>query len=266
MLIPRDDFYASGKPRPADVILLIEVSDTSLDFDREVKRPLYAEAGIGEFWIVNLEDETPGGSSQTCALTAGTAISTFCAAGRTSKSPRCRESSSLWPISCKRDLRRPWPTGFSSRTRLLTRLRTSGPSRDRTTGWDGVRNYQARNFLRDQVQLGDGVLCSTTRIPTRPASRASPKSSRPRTPIPTAFDPDDSHYDPKSNRDSPTWYQVSIKAVRAIEPPLGLPLLKSVAALKGMELLRKGSRLSIQPVTESEWKTILALAKPKTKK
>lgn len=58
LLIPRDDFYASGKPRPADVILVIEVSDTSLDFDREVKRPLYAEAGIGELWIVNLEDES----------------------------------------------------------------------------------------------------------------------------------------------------------------------------------------------------------------
>lgn len=79
----------------------------------------------------------------------------------------------------------------------------------------------------------------------------------------TAFDPDDEHYDPKSKRESPTWYQVSIRAVRAIEPPLGLPLLKSVAALKDMELLRKGSRLSIQPVKASEWKAIMALAKSK---
>ncbi len=58
LLVPRDDFYRAGKPRPADIILLIEVSDTSLDFDREVKRPLYAEAGIRELWIVNLEEET----------------------------------------------------------------------------------------------------------------------------------------------------------------------------------------------------------------
>ncbi len=85
-------------------------------------------------------------------------------------------------------------------------------------------------------------------------------------PDPTAFDPDDSHFDPKSKRDSPTWFQVSIKAVRAIDPPLGLPFLQEVAALKGMELLRKGSRLSIQPVTEKEWKTIMGLAKPSTKK
>jgi Uma2 family endonuclease len=57
LLIPRDDFYASGKPRPADILLLIEVADTSLDFDREVKLPLYAEAGIRELWIVNLEED-----------------------------------------------------------------------------------------------------------------------------------------------------------------------------------------------------------------
>jgi Uma2 family endonuclease len=58
LLVPRDDFYLSGKPRPADILLLIEVSDTSLEFDREVKRPLYAEAGIRELWIVNLEEES----------------------------------------------------------------------------------------------------------------------------------------------------------------------------------------------------------------
>ena len=57
LLVPRDDFYGSGKPRPADIILLIEVSDTSLEFDRTVKRPLYAEAGIRELWIVNLEED-----------------------------------------------------------------------------------------------------------------------------------------------------------------------------------------------------------------
>ncbi len=57
LLVPRDDFYRAGKPRPADIILLIEVSDTSLDFDREVKRPLYAEAGIRELWIVKLEED-----------------------------------------------------------------------------------------------------------------------------------------------------------------------------------------------------------------
>jgi Uma2 family endonuclease len=57
LLLPRADFYASGKPRPADVLLVVEVADTTLDFDREAKRPLYAEAGIAEYWIVNLNDD-----------------------------------------------------------------------------------------------------------------------------------------------------------------------------------------------------------------
>jgi predicted RNA-binding protein with PUA-like domain len=133
---------------------------------------------------------------------------------------------------------------------------------DRTTEWDGVRNYQARNFLRDEVQLGDGVLCyhSSSDPPCIAGIAEVVKAAHP---DPTAFDPDDSHYDAKSKREAPTWYQVSIRAVRAIEPPLGLPLLKSTALLKGMELLRKGSRLSIQPVKPSEWKAIMALAKSK---
>ncbi|MBV8318021.1 MAG: EVE domain-containing protein [Planctomycetaceae bacterium] len=79
-------------------------------------------------------------------------------------------------------------------------------------------------------------------------------------PDPTAFDPKEEQYDPKSDPDQPVWSQVAIRAVRAIDPPLGLPLLRSVPALKGMELLRKGSRLSIQPVTAEEWEAILTLA------
>ena len=134
----------------------------------------------------------------------------------------------------------------------------------RTTGWDGVRNYQARNFLRDQVQLGDGVLIyhSSADPPCIAGIAEVVKAAHP---DPTAFDPKDSHYDHKSKREQPTWYQVSIKAVRAVDPPLGLPVLNGVPELKGMELLRKGSRLSVQPVTERQWKTILALAKPKKK-
>ena len=136
---------------------------------------------------------------------------------------------------------------------------------DRTTGWDGVRNYQARNFLRDEVTLGDGVLFYHSNADP-PCIAGIAEVVQTAHPDPTAFDPDHMHYDPKSNRNSPTWYQVSIRAVRAIEPPLGLPRLHGIAALKGMELLRKGSRLSIQPVKPGEWKAILALAKTKKKK
>ena len=131
---------------------------------------------------------------------------------------------------------------------------------DRTTGWDGVRNYQARNFLRDQVRVGDGVLFYHSNAEP-PCIAGIAKVVQASHPDPSAFDPDDSHYDPKSDRANPTWYQVTIRAVKAIEPPLGLPSLSAIPELAGMELLRKGSRLSIQPVTEGQWKTILSLAK-----
>jgi len=136
---------------------------------------------------------------------------------------------------------------------------------DLTTGWDGVRNYQARNLLRDQVQKGDGVLFYHSSADP-PCIAGIAAVVRPGHPDPTAFDPKAQHYDPKSNPADPTWYQVSIKAVRAIEPPLGLPFLNGVDGLAGMELLRKGSRLSVQPVTERQWKTILSLARSKTRR
>ncbi len=129
----------------------------------------------------------------------------------------------------------------------------------RTTGWDGVRNYRARNFLRDQVQRGDGVLFYHSNG-SPPAIAGIAEVVREAHPDPTAFDPDAEHYDPKSDPKNPTWVQVSIRAVRPIDPPLGLPFLRTISVLSGMELLRKGSRLSIQPVTPDEWTTILALA------
>jgi predicted RNA-binding protein with PUA-like domain len=130
---------------------------------------------------------------------------------------------------------------------------------DRTTGWDGVRNFQARNFLRDAIAVGDGVFFYHSSADP-PAIAGIAEVVRAGHPDPSAFDPQADHYDPKSDPDRPTWYQVAIRAVRAIDPPLGLGLLRTVAALKGMELLRKGSRLSIQPVRAAEWDAILALA------
>jgi predicted RNA-binding protein with PUA-like domain len=131
---------------------------------------------------------------------------------------------------------------------------------DQTTGWDGVRNYQARNFLRDTVKVGDGVLFyhSSTDPPCIAGIATVVKAAHP---DPTAFDPEAEHFDPQSVRSNPTWYQVSIKAVRQFEPPLGLPHLKTVPALAHMELVRKGSRLSVQPVTKGEWNAVLSLAK-----
>jgi predicted RNA-binding protein with PUA-like domain len=133
---------------------------------------------------------------------------------------------------------------------------------DRTTGWDGVRNFQARNFLRDEIKVGDGVLFYHSSAEP-PAIAGVAKVVRAAHPDPTAFEPKADHYDPKSDPDNPTWYQVAIRAVRAIDPPLGLPQLRTVSALAGMELLRKGSRLSIQPVSAAEWDSVLALTKKK---
>jgi predicted RNA-binding protein with PUA-like domain len=133
-----------------------------------------------------------------------------------------------------------------------------------TTGWDGVRNFQARNFLRDSIRLGDRVLFYH--------SSADPPSIAGIAEVvqeghadPSAFDPDADHYDPKSNRDNPSWFQVSIKGLRAIDPPLDLPRLRAVPALVSMELLRKGSRLSIQPVSAAEWNAVMKLAGVKGK-
>ena len=129
----------------------------------------------------------------------------------------------------------------------------------RTTGWDGVRNYQARNFLRDEVRNGDGVLFyHSNAVP--PGIAGIAEVVREAHPDPTAFDPEAQHYDPKSRPDAPIWYQVAIRAVRAIVPPLELPRLRTIPALVSMELLRKGSRLSIQPVSAGEWEAIVALA------
>jgi predicted RNA-binding protein with PUA-like domain len=136
---------------------------------------------------------------------------------------------------------------------------------DQTTGWDGVRNFQARNFLRDHVKLGDGVLFYHSSAEP-PCIAGIAEVVRAGHPDPTAFDPKSDHHDPKSDPDAPTWYQVSIKAVRSIEPPIGLPALRGIPDLAGMELLRKGSRLSVQPVTEAEWHAVMKLAGTKPKR
>lgn len=134
----------------------------------------------------------------------------------------------------------------------------------RTTGWDGVRNYQARNFLRDDIKVGDGVLFYHSNADP-PCIVGVAEVVEAGHPDPTAFDPESDHHDPKSRPQTPTWYQVSIRAVRAIEPPIGLPDLGGIPELAGMELLRKGSRLSVQPVTKSEWDAIQKRANPKSK-
>ena len=128
----------------------------------------------------------------------------------------------------------------------------------RTTCWDGVRNYQARNFLRDELAVGDGVLYYHSSA--EPAGIAGEASvARAGYPDPTAFDPHDVHYDPKSDPARPTWYAVNVRFVRACRSLITLARLRQVPALRAMLVLKRGMRLSVQPVTAAEWRLIMKL-------
>jgi len=129
----------------------------------------------------------------------------------------------------------------------------------RTTSWDGVRNYQARNMLRDEIKKGDLVFVyHSSSDPTGIAGIAEVVKEG--YPDPTAFDPKDHHFDPKSKRDAPSWYLVDIKGVKALPRLVTLEELKSVKGLEKMVLLQRGSRLSVQPVRGEEWEIITGLA------
>lgn len=125
-----------------------------------------------------------------------------------------------------------------------------------TTMWDGVRNYMARNFLRDGVQKGDQVLFYHSRI-NPPAVVGTATVVRAGYPDPTQFDPKSPYYDPKSDPQKPRWFVVDVKAARALKTEISLGALRETKGLEDMRLLAKGNRLSVMPVTEKEWKIIL---------
>ena len=131
-------------------------------------------------------------------------------------------------------------------------------SPNKTTFWDGVRNYQARNFLRDTIKAGDLVLFYHSSTDP-PGIAGIAEVVKPGYPDHTAFDAKHDHFDPDSDKKNPTWYMVDIKHVKTFPKPITLDELKKVKGLGKMMLLQKGSRLSIQPVSESEWTTILKL-------
>ncbi|HEY0242933.1 MAG TPA: EVE domain-containing protein [Gemmatimonadaceae bacterium] len=128
----------------------------------------------------------------------------------------------------------------------------------RTTFWDGVRNFQARNTLRDRMKKGDLVfIYHSSTDPTGIVGVA--EVAKEGYPDATAFDAGDSHYDPKSKRESPTWFGVDVRAVEKIEPIITLEELRKTRGLEKMVLLQKGSRLSVQPVSATEWSVIRRL-------
>ena len=127
---------------------------------------------------------------------------------------------------------------------------------DRRTHWDGIRNYQARNLLRDDVKKGDGVLFYHSNA--KPMCIAGvAKVVKTAYPDPSAWDPSSKYFDPKSDPDDPAWLMVDIAPVAPFATPITRDELKEMKALAGMMLLQRGARLSIQPVTPSQWNAIL---------
>jgi predicted RNA-binding protein with PUA-like domain len=132
--------------------------------------------------------------------------------------------------------------------------------RDGTTSWEGVRNYKARNFLRDEMRVGDGVLFY--------ASNAEPSGVtglativKAGYPDPYAFKKGHHYFDPDSRKDTPAWYAVDIGYVETFPAIVPLETLKSTRGLEKMMVVQKGARLSVQPVTKAEYDIVVRLGR-----
>jgi predicted RNA-binding protein with PUA-like domain len=125
--------------------------------------------------------------------------------------------------------------------------------------WDGVRNYQARNMLRDEVKKGDLIFFyhSNTKVPGLVGIAEVIKDAFP---DPTQFDPEAKYYDPKADPDNPRWFCPQVRFKSKLKQTISLEQLKNIAALKDMPLVRKGNRLSVMPVQEDQWNFIMGLA------
>ena len=132
--------------------------------------------------------------------------------------------------------------------------------RDTVTGWEGVRNYQARNFMRDGMAPGDRVLVYHSNVD--PAGVAGvAEVSGPARPDPTQFDPRSEYHDPGSSRDDPRWVMRDLRFAERFPEVVSLDRLRACKALAGMVALRRGNRLSVTPVTAAEFAAVLRLAR-----
>lgn len=129
-----------------------------------------------------------------------------------------------------------------------------------TSCWDGVRNYQVRNMLRDEIKIGDLAFFYHSSC-TPPGVAGVVEVVKNGYPDHTAWDLESDHYDPKSTAENPRWYMVDVKLVKKFPRLITLEEIKKHPKLKNMLINRKGNRLSITSVTADEWKTILGLAK-----
>ena len=128
--------------------------------------------------------------------------------------------------------------------------------RDKKTYWEGVRNYQARNIMRDKVKVGDGVLFYHSRVKPMviPGTAKVVKAAYP---DPSQFDKKSKYFDPKAKKDNPPWVVVEVAFDEEFATPVTRDEMQEMAALKDMMVLRRGARLSIQPVTPREWNAIV---------
>jgi predicted RNA-binding protein with PUA-like domain len=131
--------------------------------------------------------------------------------------------------------------------------------RKRKESWDGVRNYQARNSLRDEMSPGDlGIFYHSNALPSGAAGVC--RIASPSRPDPTAFEPGHIHFDPKSDPESPRWWLVDVEFVQKFRQVIPLSILRDIPALANMSLLRKGQRLSVMQITKGEFEAIIQLS------
>lgn len=130
--------------------------------------------------------------------------------------------------------------------------------KDQVEPWDGIRNYEARNFMRDEMNIGDGILFYHSNVKPPVIVGTMEVASEPY-PDPTQFDPDSKYFDEKSSEEDPTWQLVDVKFVQKFDNPVTRDAIKEEASLQDMTLLKR-MRLSITPVTEAEWNKIHEMA------
>lgn len=128
-------------------------------------------------------------------------------------------------------------------------------SKEKTTSWEGVRNYQARNFLRDEIKKGDLAFFYHSSC-KEPGIVGIVKIIREGYPDKAALNPSSPYYDPRSSDINPIWYCVDVRLKTIFKHPMTLTALRKIHSLKNMQLLKKGNRLSVLPVTKQEWNVI----------
>jgi predicted RNA-binding protein with PUA-like domain len=129
-----------------------------------------------------------------------------------------------------------------------------------TEPWNGVRNYQARNFMRDGMKKGDLAFFYHSSC-AEPGVVGIVEIARAAYPDPSARDPESPYYDPRASADNPVWVMVDVRLKKKFREPATLPMLRAQKSLSGMQLLQRGNRLSILPLTKKEWDIILKLTR-----